>query len=323
MAKGSAVATESTSDGMDGFVPSGASLLDAEIVGDGSDGFLSETPHGNSELVEVTGDPDTEELDEETEEEADDEETEEEEDGEPEVDPIASKKKGNSYWQSEHDKLAAKMKTLEGLEQYQVVIENLRSDPEAAKLLMEHWSGSSKPAPAKEPELVEPEPPEDFDINMISVRGSSSEKYWKEQRAYDRTVAAREAAQAAREAAEGATRPFLQQQANERQRAQMLGILSKTDLPAEEYESFMKWNPTPEELSKVLPRAYMELRGLKAKTTTAVSSKKEEFKKVKENSEKAGTVKKVKGSESNSGLSEEDGFMASLRSAATQFRYKS
>lgn len=318
MAKASTVPAGSPSDGMDGYVPSGGTLLDAEIAGDGSS-LSGETPYGNSGLEEIPGDPVEEELPEEVEEEVEDDEAEEEEDGDPETDPVVSKKKADSYWQSKYDKIAAEAEKLRGLAGYEVVIKRLQEDPEAAKMLMEHWTRG--PEVKKEPELVEPEPPEDFDMAMIGVRGSSSQKYWQEQQAYNREIARREAREEARRSTEEATRPLAEERAAARQREQLAAVLSKTDLPVDEYDAFTKWAPTPEEHAAILAKAYLERKGASTTTKVKVSEKAKEFAKVKENGEKAGAVKKVKG-DTPAALTDEQGFMASLKAAAGTSRYK-
>jgi len=315
MAKESAAIGVSASDGMDGFIPLGGSLLDAEISSSGSESF-GETPYGNSELEEVTGDPDDEELLDDGE-EVDDDEAEGEDDGVELPETVDAKKSSDSYWQSKYDKLTAETERLQRLAGYEGVIARLQEDPEAAKLLMEHWTRPA-PAPAKEPELVEPEPPDDFDMNMIGVRGSSSHQYWKEQQTYHREVARREARDEARRATEEVTRPIAQERAMAKHREQIAAALSKTDLPIDEYDSFAKWVPPVEALARV----YMEGKGVTANTKAKVSEKAKEFAKVKENSEKAGAVKKVKG-ESSTIVSGDDSFMASLKAATSGFRYKS
>lgn len=317
MTKASAAAGVSASDGVDGFVPLGGSLLDAEITGSGSELF-DETPDGNSGLEEISGDPDDEELSS-TEEDVELEEAEEEDEVGSDADIVASKKKVDSYWQSKYDKASAEVEKLRGLAGYEVVIKRLQEDPEAAKMLMEHWT---RPASApKEPELVEPEPPEDFDPSMIGVRGSSSQKYWQEQQAYNREVARQEARVEARRSAEEATRPIAREREAARQRDHLVAVLSKTDLPIDEYDAFTKWSPTQEEHAAILAKAYLERKGASTTTKAKVSEKAKEFAKVKENGEKAGAVKKVKG-DTPPVLNDEQGFMASLRAVAGTSRYK-
>lgn len=314
MSKASAVAEASPNDGMDGYVPVSGSLLDAEMIGDSGESF-SETPYSNSGLQEITGDPEEEELLEEETEELDADDGEEEE---VLLNQEGEKKKNDSYWQSRHDKLASEMQKYQRIAGYEGVIDRLQNDPEAAKLLMDHWTRPSQQA-SREPEIEEPDIPEDFDPNMIGVKGSSSYKYWRDQQAFHRDLARREAREEARRAAEEATRPIAEEREAARNREQIVAVLSKTTLPVDEYESFVRWTPPVDGLA----RLYLESKGVSTATKAKVSEKAKEFAKVKENGEKAGAVKKIKGEGPSAPLTDEQNFMASLKAAAGTSRYKS
>jgi hypothetical protein len=307
MANVAAVPTDSGFDGVDGYVPSGGMLLDAEIVGDGSLTLEADNPNRNSDLYEVSGDNETELADGEVTDEAGDEE------GVSEDAPVTEGKKTvDSYWQSQHDKLKAQY---DEIAQWKPVLEALRNDPGAQDALRSHWGNTSKAEPQRAPELVEPEEPEDFDAAMINVRGSSSQKYWNDLKVFNREVARRDAVLAAQEAVSQATRPFAEQQAAARKRYELTELLKATDLPPDEYEAFAGWVPKPEDYV----RAYMSNKGLRKEVSSTVEAKAKEFSKIRENSGKAAISAKPKGNAVDGPKDAGSQFLESLRSISPRY----
>lgn len=306
---------------MDANFQSGGSSSTAIAGGTVPDDFddfdMSENPFGGFVTTEGFGNEDEEagaETPDETELDTEDDQEGEEED---EQVPDEFGKKGKKstdparYWQSEHDKKQSELASLRAkMEQYQQIVGGLENDPEAARLLAEHWTRGKSGAEVQAPS--EPMPPEDFDPMLQWTPGTSSYKFRQEAERYQRELLKRELAGEVEQRVDGKLRPLQEERQAAQIRAQQIAILSKTPIPADKYDDFLSWKPSADDLAA----AYMRSKDLSAEKKGEVDGKRKEFDKVKSNGAKAGALKKPGTGESNSRLDDSTSFIRGLAAVA-------
>lgn len=240
----------------------------------------------------------------------------EEEDSEDAPPEITAEQKSVQYFQSRADKAEAALRQLE--EQYNPVagiVDGLKRDPDAARLLMKRWSD---PEGHKAPEIKPPEPPEDFDPSLAYTPGTREYKYRMEQQDYDRQMILREAEERAARVAERQLSPFQEQQRAVAQREQQLRLLSQSGIPPEMYDEFLGWQITNEQQAQILASAFMQDRGLASQKKMENQKKKQELLRVSKNSQKP-RGGKVAG-ETEKAMTDDQSFMAGLRELAARGR---
>jgi len=273
---------------------------------DASDNYLEED-------FEESDNPDEDGLDADEEENDFDGEEDDSEDAPPE---ITAEQKSVQYFQSRADKAEAALRRLE--EEFGPVagiVDGLKRDPDAARMLMKRWSD---PNPQAEQEVKPPEPPEDFDPSLAYTPGTREYKYRMAQQEYDRQMILREAEERAARVAAQQLSPFQEQQRAVAQREQQLQLLSQSGIPPEMYNDFLGWEITSNQQAKILAEAFMRERGMATDKKMENQKKKKELLRVNKNSQKP-RGGKVTG-ESEKAMDDNQSFMAGLRELAARGR---
>lgn len=294
---------------------------DVELPGELEDDYFNDEPVNqfaedfeDSDNPEPEIEPEEEENDEEEEELEEEEEEEEEPEKKDVHDPVR-------YHQSRADKAEAALRKMqEDYGDVAGIVNGLRQDPDAARLLMDRWSkagGGNAPA---EPELKAPTPPEDFDPALAFTPGTKEFQYLEDRQAYRDALAEQKFAKKAAEIADTKVRPFYESQAAVRAREQQLRLLGQTGLSPEQYDEFLSWTPPedPDVLRvKALADAWKREKGIKEETGKKTQVKKKQFDRVNKNTNKPRPTA-VK-TQDEKPMSDSESYMTGLKQAAKRF----
>lgn len=256
-----------------------------------------DNPHGNFLVEEQEDTPEDEDLDSQG--------TQEDEPVSAPQQKVKDEPQGESasYWQSRHDKLATEFA------QYKPIIDGLVRDPETAQLVFDRWNKATQGQPAVA--ASEPTPPEDFDPLFMYTPGTSSYEFMQAQKKYDREMLRQELAGEVESRVGEKLRPIVEERQAKEARMKQHEVLSKTRLPVDKYDEFLSWVPTADD--------FVEAYAIKHGLSSGSNGKREEFSKIKANSQQAAALRKPGGGEPPKKMDESTSFVRGLASVAPKY----